>query len=61
MTDFSEPVLGLIEDDEQAMIDLCLRLGNARDYAGDELEVGQVVVAHRSSSETRVGRVVMNE
>ena len=38
-------VLGIIADDVQAMSDLCLQLGNARDYAGDEREVGETVVA----------------
>ena len=34
-------VLGIIADDVQAISDLCLQLGNARDYAGDEREVGE--------------------
>ncbi|MCZ6699106.1 MAG: M20/M25/M40 family metallo-hydrolase [Planctomycetota bacterium] len=37
-------VLAIIDDDEQDLRELCLRLGNARDYAGEELEVGETVV-----------------
>ncbi len=37
-------VLEIIDEDEQDLKELCLRLGNARDYAGQELEVGEAVV-----------------
>jgi len=43
-TDAKARVLAIIDDDEQDLKELCLRLGNARDYAGEELEVGEAVV-----------------
>lgn len=42
--DAKAQVLAIIDDDEQDLRELCLRLGNARDYAGEELEVGEAVV-----------------
>ena len=44
-------ILKIIDDDESDLIDLSLRLGNARDYAGEELEVGQIVVEWLSDAD----------
>jgi acetylornithine deacetylase/succinyl-diaminopimelate desuccinylase-like protein len=42
--DAANRILDSIDGDDQDLKDLCLRLGNARDYAGEELEVGETVV-----------------
>ncbi len=40
-----ERVIEIVEGDTRDLTDLCLRLGNARDYAGEEREVGEAVVS----------------
>ena len=40
-----QAVLGGIEDDREALADLCLTLGNLPDYSGEERQVGEAVVA----------------
>jgi len=40
-----QAVLDGIESDGQALVDLCLALGNLPDYSGEERQVGEAVVA----------------
>ena len=42
--DASERVLAIIDDDRGDLVDLCLALGNLRDYSGNERAVGEAVV-----------------
>ena len=44
LDDAAARVQVIIDADRQDLIDLCLQLGNARDYAGEELDVGKIVV-----------------
>ena len=52
-------VIEIVDGDRQDLIDLCLRLGNARDYAGDEREVAEAVEAWLAEAgiETRLQRI----
>ena len=43
-------IIDIVDGERQELIDLCLRLGNARDYAGDEREVAEAVAAWLSRS-----------
>ena len=54
-----ERVIEIIDGERQELIDLCLRLGNARDYAGDEREVAEAVEAWLAQAgiETRLQRI----
>ena len=52
-------VIEIVDGQRQDLIDLCLRLGNARDYAGDEREVAEAVEAWLAEAgiETRLQRI----
>ena len=52
-------IIEVVDGERQELIDLCLRLGNARDYAGDEREVAEAVEAWLSEAgiETRLQRI----
>ena len=54
-----ERVIDIFDGERQELIDLCLRLGNARDYAGDEREVAEAVEAWLAQAgiETRLQRI----
>lgn len=52
-------IFEIVDGQRQELVDLCLGLGNARDYAGDEIEVAQAVEAWLAEAgiETRVQRI----
>lgn len=52
-------IFEIVDGQRQELVDLCLRLGNARDYAGDEIEVAQAVEAWLAEAriETRLQRI----
>ena len=54
-----ERVIEIVEGDTRDLIDLCLRLGNARDYAGEERDVGEAVASWLADAgiETRLQRI----
>ncbi|MDE0333409.1 MAG: M20/M25/M40 family metallo-hydrolase, partial [Defluviicoccus sp.] len=55
----ADRVIEIVDGQRQDLVDLCLRLGNARDFAGDEIEVARIVEAWLSEAgiETRLQRL----
>ena len=55
----ADRVLEIVDGQRQELVDLCLALGNARDYAGDEIAVAQAVQAWLAEAdiETRLQRI----
>ena len=55
----ADRIIEIIDGQRQELIDLCLGLGNARDYAGDEIAVAQAVEAWLAEAgiETRLQQI----
>ena len=58
-TALTERVIDIVDGQRQELVELCLALGNARDYAGDEIAVAQAVEAWLAGAgiETRLQRI----
>ena len=55
----ADRVIEIVDGQRRELVELCLRLGNARDYAGDEIAVAQAVDAWLAEAgiETRLQRI----